>query len=629
MDISTGLRTAAQCFQDRCLYAGAKWAAEMLNSLSNNTNSSNGVSNALLPSGNIASTSDDETSQTESDLITLARSYFHTKEFDRAAYHLKSMAVQSALGKFLRIYSKYLAGEKRRDEISPDLMGPVDSKLSPNLEIPGLMKELQALIAADQMDTYLYYLLGVFQSRQKNREDAFESLCTAINLFPFNWNAWVELVSLAEDVDMPKLVRKLPVDNVMFNIFLVLVALDRGTDELQIGASDIRAESALDKLRELFPTSLWLQRSTAVIKYNTEDFTECARIFEAVIRQDPHSLDYLDLYSNVLYVMNQTAKLSFLAHHATEIEKYHPETCVIVGNYYSLRGEHEKAIQYFRRAIKLNRNYVTAWLLIGHEYVELKNGSKAIEAYRRGVDLSPRDHRFWYGLGQTYELLKMPYFALYYFKRAAELREDDARMWNVLGDNYERLAESSEQPTDGELPPNINPQGLRENGNQEAIKCYHRALKSYGDTVAIQTACMRLAKLHKDMGENDLAAWYYQCVLDEITNSEKADLDKVRVQSTAHRVDASLFLAAYYRDKQNWARAEKVIQNISHSEEGMALSREIRSMRSAAESEQQANGTFGQDKRRPTVGGLTIEERGEGSARRIGSGARWRTGDKM
>lgn len=55
------------------------------------------------------------------------------------------------------------------------------------------------------------------------------------------------------------------------------------------------------------------------------------------------------------------------------------------GNYYSLRREHEKAILYFRRALKLDRAYLSAWTLMGHEYVEIKNTNAAIASYRRAV----------------------------------------------------------------------------------------------------------------------------------------------------------------------------------------------------------------------------------------------------
>ena len=65
------------------------------------------------------------------------------------------------------------------------------------------------------------------------------------------------------------------------------------------------------------------------------------------------------------------------------------------GNYYSLRGEHEKSVVCFKRALSLDRSYVSAWTLMGHEYVELKNHERAIQAYRQAVSVNPRDYRAW------------------------------------------------------------------------------------------------------------------------------------------------------------------------------------------------------------------------------------------
>jgi anaphase-promoting complex subunit 8 len=108
-----------------------------------------------------------------------------------------------------------------------------------------------------------------------------------------------------------------------------------------------------------------------------------------------------------LYVTDNRIKLSKLAHEFLEIDKDRPEVCCLVGeiptppnvdattvdsdiqhpagNHYSLRSEHEKAIKYFRRAVQLDRTYLSAWTLMGHEYIELKNSNAAIEAYRRAA----------------------------------------------------------------------------------------------------------------------------------------------------------------------------------------------------------------------------------------------------
>ena len=70
------------------------------------------------------------------------------------------------------------------------------------------------------------------------------------------------------------------------------------------------------------------------------------------------------------------------------------ETYVCAGNYYSLRSQHEKAVLYFQRALKLNPNYLSAWTLMGHEYMELKQTSAAIRAYRQAIGLLTLTYSF-------------------------------------------------------------------------------------------------------------------------------------------------------------------------------------------------------------------------------------------
>lgn len=58
---------------------------------------------------------------------------------------------------------------------------------------------------------------------------------------------------------------------------------------------------------------------------------------------------------------------------------------LVAGNYYSLKGMHEKAVVYFLKALRLDRRCLSAWTLMGHEFIELKNSGAAIESYRQAV----------------------------------------------------------------------------------------------------------------------------------------------------------------------------------------------------------------------------------------------------
>lgn len=43
------------------------------------------------------------------------------------------------------------------------------------------------------------------------------------------------------------------------------------------------------------------------------------------------------MLSNILFVKEALAPLSHLAHRAAATDKYRPETCCVLGNYYSLK----------------------------------------------------------------------------------------------------------------------------------------------------------------------------------------------------------------------------------------------------------------------------------------------------
>ena len=104
-----------------------------------------------------------------------------------------------------------------------------------------------------------------------------------------------------------------------------------------------------------------------------------------MIQVDPHRIEGIDAYSNILYVKEDFAKLAHLAHRISNTNKYTPETCCVIGNYYSLKQQHEKAVTYFRRALRLNRDYLSAWTLLGHEYTEGETKSSLLRHIDVGI----------------------------------------------------------------------------------------------------------------------------------------------------------------------------------------------------------------------------------------------------
>jgi anaphase-promoting complex subunit 8 len=411
----------------------------------------------------------------------LAKSYFDTREYDRCvavflpasapaggllssekikqpslSTHPKGKKAQrgshaagnpfpklSQKSLFLVLYARYIAGEKRKDEESEMVLGPNDGGQTINRELSRLGHSLEAYFssqtreyAESQSQGWLEYLYGIVLSKSKNENAAREWLMRAIHRNPYHWGAWEELAALqpsSDDALNQKIKESLP-QNVMSIIFHIHLSID-----LSITADSTPTFESLHQLLQLFPTSTFLSTALALLHYHAKDFEAAAQVFQQILTMHPHRLDALDHYSNILFVMSDRPKLSFLAHLATATDKFRPETCCVVGNYYSLCSQHEKAVMYFRRALTLDKNFLSAWTLMGHEYVEMKNTHAAIESYRRAVDLNRKDYRAWYGLGQAYEVLDMAFYALFYYQRAAALRPCDPKMWQAVGSCYSKM----------------------------------------------------------------------------------------------------------------------------------------------------------------------------------------------
>ncbi|KAI4131365.1 MAG: hypothetical protein LQ338_001250 [Usnochroma carphineum] len=482
---------------------------------------------------------------------------------------------------FLALYAKYMAGEKRKDEDSEMILGPMDNGAVVNKELVGIGRTLEAWFderraqrKEDRNQGWLEYLYGIVLAKGHSDTVAKQCLIKAININPWNWGAWLELKDLLNSLETLRATYPL----LPHNILTLLFNID-ASQSLYNTTPEIH--SSLAELLRIFPTSPFLLTQRALLHYHTKSYDEADTIFSALIHTDPHRLDSLDHYSNVLYVMAARPKLAFLAQLATATDKFRPETCCIVGNYYSLKSEHEKAVMYFRRALTLDRNFLSAWTLMGHEYVEMKNTHAAIESYRRAVDINRKDYRAWYGLGQTYEVLEMHHYALFYFQRAAALRPYDKQMWQALGACYEKI----DRPV-------------------QAIKAYKRALtagmayiepsSSFGSTntdpgtnvFLDPELLLPVALMYERLGEVEETARYMELVLAQEEGpadpmgpeGEDEEAQGTGVTLTTSR--ARLWLARWAHGKGELSRAMELANELCEDgyevEEAKALVRDLR-----------------------------------------------------
>jgi len=453
------LTVSAECSL-RGLVNTMKWTSELANVLA--------TPNTPCNSQPVVDTyTKDESLLAEFNKYLLGKSYFDAKEYARAAFHLKD--TKSSVCIFLYYYSRYMETEKKKRYQMVGVLNEKTTEKKEWQELVDLRNDLKQ--QAESLDAYCMYLYGMVLQKLDITDEAIKALSSSLSMQPMNWGAWLELVALCKDRPMLKELQ-LP-KHWMVELFFAHAEL-----ELHMN------EEALTRYHDIasigFANSSYIKSQVATAHYNIRDFDVSVEQFKEVYEADPFMLENIDTYSNILYIQDEKAELSYLAQHACQVDKYRAESCGVIGNYYSLRGEHEKGVLYFKQALRINPNYVAAWTLLGHEHVQLRNTNAAIEAYRRATEINSRDYRAWYGLGQMYEILKMPFYSLYYFREAQKKRPNDARMIIALGVTYQYIEKT-----------------------HEAKKCFMKAIR-LGDSEG--QATMKLAKLLESSGDLEEAA---------------------------------------------------------------------------------------------------------------------------
>ncbi|KAK6453845.1 anaphase promoting complex subunit 8 [Scheffersomyces xylosifermentans] len=565
--LRSDLLRAYYTLSDINLFQAAKWCAEALNGLPEQKESSEDYPDEL-PHGSIG----DDDPRVDQNKFLLAKTYFNCKEFDRAAHVLKSCKSGNAL--FLRLYSILISVDKRATEqtdgsinigsvneltdqqdVSPNNSKEVVNDL--NSRLSKIIQESENYLSKnDKGNAFLYYLNGVIYNKKKKYQLAQSNLYNSLKLFPYNWSAWQELIASLNTfeeaitfISKIKAAKSSLSSNIMFQFFEVVVLQEFYQQSASLFDS-------LNTLISIFPTFTFLKVQQFLIAYHSLDYFQAEATFDQILVDDPLRLDDLDTYSNMLYVMEKRPKLSFLAQFASMIDKFRPETCCVIANYHSMKCEHEKAIMYYKRALMLNKNCLSAWTLMGHEFVELKNSHAAIESYRRAVDTNPKDFRAWYGLGQAYEVLDMHLYALYYYQRATNLQPLDKRMWQAIGNCYEKIDKL-----------------------EEAMKSFEKALSidNYANddgegVVGVEPhICYRLATVSEKLGNSkDTYKYMKLCFEQEFEWGITDETSKAR-----------LWLARNSLENRRFEEAYELAKDLTHSnahdiEEARSIAREAR-----------------------------------------------------
>mgnify|MGYP001462460548 CR=1 FL=1 len=506
----------------------------------------------------------------ENELLSSGSSEQHETGHDTVNGSLQGTFGSSAIRKYHKLTDD--AGDEKKVYRKQEQCSTASGNSGIKISIPLILNELNEylekfydkFIESQPLGfSLLHYLKGILMKLQDSNRIALQSFILSLKLYPFNWGCWQEMLDCITRADeVPVLLDHLgsilDPQHIMLQFFKVAVFQQFfGNNTGEYGLNEQFLEM-LDHLLTIFPDFAFLKSQQAVICYELLDYVNSEKLFDEIIERDPYRLEELDTYSNILYVMQNFSKLANLAQMCTNVDRFRPETCCVVANYYSSKQDHEKAIMYFRRALTLNKNNTSAWTLMGHEFIELKNTHAAIESYRRAVEINPKDFKAWYGLGQTYEIMGMHLYSLFYFQKSCSLRPLDKRIWNALGGCYEKL-NNREKFAD-------------------AINCYSRSLQLSGVdlearyniySAASYQLIYKIALLYDKLNNKNMCAYYMaKCCGDlgdgvgEATgNALTEEMDKARLWMAIAEFANKNYAAAYRYASNVTTGTAKEIEN--------------------------------------------------------------------
>ncbi|KRZ29926.1 Cell division cycle protein 23 -like protein, partial [Trichinella pseudospiralis] len=366
-------------------------------------------------------------------------------------------------------------------------------------------------------DPYFLTLYGKLYMRLNYKSNAEKYFIDAIRILPRCWPAWVYLVECQE---CPMNFMKLSLPDHWMKLFsfvnLYLKFLD--------GSS---AKEMLDKFitPELANTP-YVINQIATINVYARKFPVAIDEYRRLIAIEPNREEGMDRFSDCLFVMGLNVELSYLAIKWFYINVHSPVTCCILANYYSSMRQHEEALLWYTRAVKLDPNSCNAWTLLGHEGLELRNYISSSHAYSRALEIDPRDYRVWYSLGQFYDVLQCPAFASFYYGKAHTLKDDDGRMTVALGDVF-----------------------LRQDDVEQAVHCLWKS-HCIGDFD--NSTLIRLGQCYEKANMINEAAEMYLKFLEREESPKNPSQLAVK---NCHK-----FLSKYYFDKKDFQKAIEYAQ---------------------------------------------------------------------
>lgn len=394
---------------------------------------------ALFWADKVVSLSDSE----PEDVYWLAQCMFLLKQYHRAAILLKNKGLHKS-----HLVCRYLAAkcllEAKEYNEALELLSADDKDTNYSSGSSGITESLNCLLEqcdnnsikgfpTPSLHSSVLYLKGCVYEALDNRSLASECYKQALKRDVFCFDAFQALVQhqMLTAWEENELISSLPIAEQC-----------RSKDDEWLVRS--LYESLLKKYHSVPPRSivqthprlkgnLDLRVAEAERHYYACSYTECFKITQEILEEDPYHMSCLPIHIAGLVELKKTNALFYLAHDLVDIRPDLAVSWFAVGCYYFLKGKTDPARRYLGKATSLDRLFGPAWLAYGHSFAVENEHDQAMAAYFKASQLMKGCHLPLLYIGLECGLTNNNKLAEKFFSQAQTIAPDDPFVLHEMG----------------------------------------------------------------------------------------------------------------------------------------------------------------------------------------------------
>lgn len=426
---------------------------------------------------------------------------------------------------FLRNYALYILSSLKSSEesgfylegifYSDDLIDRVLDGLEYFIDVPdGLSVVFQ--------DPFLFYMLIISKRERISVSNFKKCLLFIMDEIPFFWDVYKLLSEIFSVPELDEVSEKMK--NVrMRRVFILYVGSHKS----------ILTPALRSMIDSNLSLSLYEEGLVVSILGHYKDNFRSLELMEKVLEKSSDWSNF-DQFSNVLYSLKDTERLSSLLFLVFDRFGNLPIYNYVSGNVLALKSDHLRSIEEFKKILsdELSGYFDIAYIFIAQEYFHMKDTCSAIKACNLAIKKNFNDYRVWLSMGQIYFSIEMFEYALHFYRKCAELSPEVPSVYEGLGQCFDRLGRE-----------------------EEAIRCYSKSVE-FRSVKGVSL----LGDLLFRMGRGEYVKYYVKYLEMSFSSGETVDLVDVNLK-TVERLIESLEKVVDPKTVLGWRRSLTILKD--------------------------------------------------------------------